>query len=522
MKKSISFIVLFFIAITLSHSQTDVVRANFECDVVLDIYNGLYDWSSGTEYSGGQLLESGEKYDVGARTVANKNDTDGDGLIDNSLSETSVVASALGRNEVDLMKLVVRQKSGTVSMVKLKKISGDIRMWTSPTKGGLVNFDSNNEIVIDGSELDKTLYIEAINESSSLQDIELHLLDENSKVIDKVRATGVWSMVEDVYITKLYSPEAGSGELSNLNYSKLVNHVNVTLRSADGQLYGFGEHRSEGGTENKTIGGRMLFEFKVLPDGAGDIVNFDLTRQKEGLRKAIVEGVTDITDLPSFQFPSDSNQDNEKPNDDTSSIFDEDFIPSDNYIYVEDPPSKPLYFEDFSFIMERVNFKDFVRVAIQGRPPIVDPDQNTFGSRASAFKEWSVSFNFKKGENKLEVDNDIAGVTGVRPAFGIAPEGNGEFNISANATATSSVWSLTYLETQNQWILLDNAGILNGTILDWNSVDSWVGSADGLSIVITQGSIDFKDLDSVEFDVYKSNNQKLSKIQEGHINLNSF
>lgn len=59
---------------TLSSSKA----AGFECEIVIDIYNGLKDWSTGVPYSGGQLLMEDKKKTQGAVTVANFNNTDGD------------------------------------------------------------------------------------------------------------------------------------------------------------------------------------------------------------------------------------------------------------------------------------------------------------------------------------------------------------------------------------------------------------------------------------------------------------
>jgi hypothetical protein len=82
--------------------------------VDLVIHNGLKDWVTGTSYSGGQNLEEDEEETTGAVTVANLNNTDGDfdaggnEIVD--VDETDVSVAGMnppGRNEIDLMKLVV-------------------------------------------------------------------------------------------------------------------------------------------------------------------------------------------------------------------------------------------------------------------------------------------------------------------------------------------------------------------------------------------------------------------------------
>lgn len=107
-----------------------VTTANFECEIILDIYNGLYDWvDEEREWSGGQLLANWAKITPGAVTVANLNDTDGDSIPDKDDNE--VLASSIGRDEIDLMKLVVRKKNPASTLsgnVTLRKISGTVKL----------------------------------------------------------------------------------------------------------------------------------------------------------------------------------------------------------------------------------------------------------------------------------------------------------------------------------------------------------------------------------------------------------
>ena len=113
---------------------------NFECEIVLDIYDGFYDWVDGISYSGsGSPKDVNQKITPGAMTVANLNDTNGSGMGNGNsgvdASENQVLATAVGRNEIDLMKLVLRKKEASASLsgnITLTKVSGAVRLWSTP------------------------------------------------------------------------------------------------------------------------------------------------------------------------------------------------------------------------------------------------------------------------------------------------------------------------------------------------------------------------------------------------------
>ena len=171
--------------------------------VDIDIYDGFYDWVSNTSWSGGQLvMENGdEEFIKGAVTVANRNDTDGDGTID--YEDMNVVASQVGRNEIDLMKLEIHEPVPYVGGdVKITIMQGAdrIRLWSSPTKMDSLTRNSNNEYFIDFSALSNStveLYVEALTYSMSPSDIVIEASYKNET--DKVSATAFWVESNNVW-----------------------------------------------------------------------------------------------------------------------------------------------------------------------------------------------------------------------------------------------------------------------------------------------------------------------------------
>ncbi|MBK8557069.1 MAG: hypothetical protein IPL65_15430 [Lewinellaceae bacterium] len=113
--------------------------------MVIDIYNGLKDWTTGHSYSGGQLLMGDDKKMIGAVTVVNLNNTDADFNTDGSdivdLDDNTVAVSSgstIGRNEIDLMKIVIRKRdpsgplSGSGNVIF--KAPSSVKLWLMATK----------------------------------------------------------------------------------------------------------------------------------------------------------------------------------------------------------------------------------------------------------------------------------------------------------------------------------------------------------------------------------------------------
>lgn len=218
---------------------TRTAEGNLECEIVLDIYDGFYDWVDGVSYSGSGAPKSvNQKFTPGAVTVANLNDTNGSGMgIGNNgvdAQENQVLATPNGRNEIDLMKLVVRKKDESGSLpgdVTLTKVSGSVRLWSTPSKGTEVDISAPLPIPI--SELPKTYYIEATSVSTSLQDIEFSVIYNGNE--DRVRATAVWVENTNHWIERTPTPiPQQAGPLQNVG--NLVRFVILGDEAVDESL----------------------------------------------------------------------------------------------------------------------------------------------------------------------------------------------------------------------------------------------------------------------------------------------
>lgn len=143
--------------------------------------------------SGSAIAEGPDEEEIGAFTVANKNDTDGDGKVDN-VDNDGVIANAKGRNEVDLMKLVIKKPNpDNGGPVKLTIVGGSVVIWSNETKTGAPVLTAGSKEYPTGGDWPKTLWVEATETSGALRDIVLKA--EYGNTSDTVKATGIWSEV---------------------------------------------------------------------------------------------------------------------------------------------------------------------------------------------------------------------------------------------------------------------------------------------------------------------------------------
>lgn len=108
------------------NSNTCMVRV-FTLDV--DIHNG----------QGGVLVPEADEETIGSFTAANLNDTDGDGHPDYDDAYNPVVANgSLGRDEIDLMKLVLHRPGDGPKIadgdVAVEIVSGNVKIWDDSVK----------------------------------------------------------------------------------------------------------------------------------------------------------------------------------------------------------------------------------------------------------------------------------------------------------------------------------------------------------------------------------------------------
>jgi hypothetical protein len=402
---------------------TSTKEANFQCEIVLDIYDGFYDWVAVKSYSGsGKPLDSVKKLSPGAVTVANQNDTNGSGMGGNGgvdKDENSVLATDIGRNEIDLMKLVVKKRDdvpGLTGNVVLEKVKGTVKLWTQPYKGTEVNISS--PLTIPVADLPKTYYIEATAVSTELRDIEFKISFNGKE--DRVKATAVW-----VVKTNHWSDNSATPAVSDLSNLGGINKIAITTNEAEnGTLYGHGDFRKsaiadgswqDNSNNDKKFGGRILMEWQVFPPDAEQVASFDVTRQRKTRTWLIDYTKWEFTASPknmNFPFepdtePADASEgdDVEEPNDDGNSLEDRD--PKNGYLYSWDAPAilKKYPVEEFkAFHVSKNSFKEFVRARAKNSGFNI-VDDTLQGSRASNKFDWHCVYYARRDEGyEMSID----------------------------------------------------------------------------------------------------------------------
>jgi hypothetical protein len=397
-------------------------ETNFECDVVLDIYDAFVDWkASPPKFWGGKNSPKStiDKLMVGALCVANKNDTNGNGIIDDS--ENNVV-NASHRNEIDLMKLVLRpRENGNIlsGNITLSKESGNnIKIWTTPEKA--IGTQINLPLTINATTLPKTWYIEATEPSTSVRDIIISATYQGKKEI--VKATAVWVVLEETYDNASDNPDINALGVGGCIKGRIKNNI-----SPDGTKFGFGPF---GIGKTEKIGSRILFQWRLLPSDAYNIVQVDGTRQRStknwSVNMDLISGPDCKFVLKTEPFPFDANEDIEMPNDDKSNGPEEDEKCDDNKDVIQqngrfftydapsvatkeefilDPPKFPLW---RAFVDDKTNFNEFIRLGpkdTEFNPPVKSSGL-LIGSRASDKIPWSNAYYTKKDKTFTLVQDD--------------------------------------------------------------------------------------------------------------------
>lgn len=497
--------------------------------VELTIHNGL------EGFSGGQKIEGEDKVTKGAVTVANLNDTDGDGTSDQDDSDISAPAQKeLGRKEIDMMKLIVNKPApDRGGNVKLTISSGKVKLWEHATKNKMKPFLTKGTKEIKTNDLPKTLWIEAISASEKIRDIEIKL--EYKGAEDIVKATAVWVIPSRQWFDRTKNPVPGPNK-DIPDVSRVVaDSINRVFIAKDGSRYGLGSYRVEAGKDT-AIGGRILFEFEINPPGAETLgLVFDVTRQVEGITHQIGSGFSEIREIDKEKFPA-----NEKPNDD---LGPEALTEQIDPIRTGDDENKPAHLYSFdgpgyqavqpkhnAFRIRRLNFYEWVRVQVNntafktnvievGR--LIDNQNETVqGSRCSPRLKWHLSlYGRHNGKNHVV---DTTPVSFSEPNMLAAGDANGTLSITLLPEAETQGLLVQYKKDVNdgnklKWELkVDGA---NAVFLT-KSGTSWSHTLDNkFKVSITEGTMPFKEgaiFTSTVFKTSASSGKKLNSVGLGH------
>lgn len=326
--------------------------------VILKIWNGQ---------SASEPVPEEMKHSVGAFTVANLNNTDGDGIIDKDDADVP--------GEKDLMRLQVGGFKGRTGKVRLTVTSGNVKLWAQSDKKTEIQ-QSNGTVLYDlpAGGLNMILWVEATDVSQTVRDIEITAGYQDAQgqlqgVPDKVRATAVWAE---------HVPTTTKKENSDTMWQTASQPLKDFF---DDEIFKFGPAYDTGWSAAQYAIG---FEFKTLPPGLFNepSVVFDIARQHEGNIWSIVNNVAQAVPGESIAWPQQNDQSNDDIKDD-----DEDAEPDNDRLYSIDAPS-------FSYVAAslydeavlKFNFKEFVRVWFK---PGNLGGNNSNGSRCSAKIEWN-------------------------------------------------------------------------------------------------------------------------------------
>ena len=168
-----------------------------KANVNLYIYDGLNTLGEPGNWGGNIVSGARNKFDDGAITVANLNDTDGDETID--IDDQVVTASDFGEDECDLMKLnIVPTGNSSGNCMVTLTYEGDIAFYNSYTKGTQI---TNLEFPLkdaSGESNITTLFVEARAVSTAMRDIKIYAKIDN-EIKDKVAATAIWVEKKNIY-----------------------------------------------------------------------------------------------------------------------------------------------------------------------------------------------------------------------------------------------------------------------------------------------------------------------------------
>jgi len=348
-----------------------------------------------------------EEENPGAFTVANLNDTDGDGIVD---KDDGLVFPSIGPNQADpgvpegdLMRLVIYPVNDPTNNGQKLKLTaaGPARLWTTPFKGQEVVL--NNGVVefnlADIPQSGKTLWMEATAKSGGLRDISAVL--EYRGVKDTVKATAIWA---ESYLVRT----VGNAIPDDLD-EKLMRSV-LAGRMAAAATWGptaFILPKYKDGYDVEMQVNMILFGFTLFPAGVYEAargrpakLRVDLSRSIEVKFVLTNNGQNNINTERSFPAWLDS------ANDDPQSR-DEDRIPTNGHIFQSDAPGIGQRLPTVGVAQNpagpadrarhRMNAVEFVRIHLSGPefreraqddPPFMWEDGVAQGTRSSEFVSW--------------------------------------------------------------------------------------------------------------------------------------
>jgi hypothetical protein len=376
-----------------------VATATATADMVvpnLDIYNG----------QGGAVVRDQDETTIGAFTVVNKNDTDGDAKVDNADDQGVHAADGVGVSEMDLMRLRVNKPTGfgANDTVTVAVTHGAARFFGTNLREN--NFGQTLTLnaasfVVNGQPVQSLDYwVEIYDTSNTLRDIEITMTYQGQPV--KVNATGIWANFNNTTDFHANGEKRPGLNADNLTYLKFWDRwvSNVTGFQLGQPPMMTSNIDPVTGLPGFTVSLRNMaeFAFTVLPAGVekemGDNIQFDVSRTIEARRWAQLTGQpidngTQFATFPAFR---------EAANDDNKNI-EEDNEPRNQQIYSLDQPGLGFsitpaekaagdYSGGYARLVQHMNAQEFVRVKLDGSAFHNPSGNGVKGSRASELVNW--------------------------------------------------------------------------------------------------------------------------------------
>jgi hypothetical protein len=385
----------------------------------------------------GNRIKVGE----GAFTVANMNDTDNDTFADYTSDDHEANgghAAANGRNEVDLIKVVLKKPSiyhagdtMTFSVTFGNGTSDSSKIWKDEFRDEEANVSES--FSFGATETEKVYWVELISPSVEIGDYHLSYGYMEGGFTDYASATAVWATA-----TLINDDNATAAQVLAANPRIEQDPAHQSTEDALKLWGGTGLIPSsfKGSPLREFFANGILMQFKVTPVGIWNydhIVKFDITRRiaDKDWVKTPTGALRKVEDVP---FPADKESSTEDTDGGNGITDDPD---KDGYMYSYDAPAA-VFAANYpgtnpvgTWRYYVGNGEEFVRVGIGADPVGV----GVVGSRASELLPWHfrhqihVALNadgipllFRTTGDQLETTvNDVAGEVKTLPANPPAP-----------------------------------------------------------------------------------------------------
>lgn len=322
---------------------------------------------------------------VGAFSVANLNDTDGDGRVDREETGADVNNQIAG--EKDMIKVIIKKVTDETIAGSVKlEMTGDgtkVKLWKKQTKEGGVE-DARSWTIAEIPDGGLVRWIEGLDKSASVRDITVTLKKSgegggfsDGQELDKAKLTFVWATRTGAEFNRKTAAQLLAGDAWK-NMTKPPKDW-FTGNPPDSDGTGLLPLNAAGDMQNG-----MVMKFKIEPANVWKEpgVKFDISRQMVGKMW--------YKDGKGWHLGSQKQDpgDDETANDDSADDDESEAPNGDGEMFVEDAPGigggLPAGITNF---VARGNFREFVRVSFDGTKPAGD---KKVGSRCSNKYIWHV------------------------------------------------------------------------------------------------------------------------------------